>query len=181
VRGTQGPVGDRLPTVAEVDLRMLGVHRAVIDVPYLPRTTKEQEVRDHSFAHRPVVLLGSSMVGKPRLAATVIKDLYADRPILIPDDATALTTLDETGQLPIQPADQLRPSEWDILRVFEKVLLDRDRLSAEDLARAAPDAEVLERIARVGIGEYVGAGQHILDQLTLGVQSHPLGYALLRD
>jgi TPR repeat protein len=57
---------------------------------------------------------------------------------------------------------------------------DRDRPSDEDLTRAVPDAEIRDRITRVGIGEYVGAGQHIADQLDLGAQSHPLGYALVR-
>jgi TPR repeat protein len=57
---------------------------------------------------------------------------------------------------------------------------DRDRPSEEDVVRAVPDGEVRERISRVGIGEYVGAGQHIADRLALGAQSHPLGYALVR-
>jgi hypothetical protein len=95
LRGTRGSAGDRLLTVAEADLRMLGVRRAVIDVPYLPRATKEQEVRDPLCGQRPVVLLGSSMVGKTRLAAAVVKDLYPDRPIHIPDNATVL--VDWTG------------------------------------------------------------------------------------
>jgi uncharacterized protein len=81
-----------------------------------------------------------------------------------------------------QPTDQLRPPEWDVLIFFDKVTLDRDldRPSDEDLARAVPDVELRDRITRVGIGEYVGAGQHVADQLVLGAQSHPLGYALVR-
>jgi TPR repeat protein len=81
-----------------------------------------------------------------------------------------------------QPTNQLRPPEWDSLNVFEKVTLDRDRdrPNDEELARAVPDPEIRERIARVGIGEYVGAAQHITDQLALGAQSHLLGYALVR-
>ncbi|MGB6161956.1 MAG: tetratricopeptide repeat protein [Pseudonocardiaceae bacterium] len=227
VRGTKGPAGARLPTVAEVDLRTLRVHPAVIDVPYLPRRAKEREVRERLRAGRPVLLVGSSMVGKTRLAAAVIRDLYPDRLLLIPDTPTAPAALDEADRLPkadhviwlddldqyltgggltaglimrlaernavvatlrarewdrLQPTDQLRPPEWDALRVFEKVTLDRDRdlPSDEDVARAVPDVAVRERITRVGIGEYVGAGQRIVDQLALGVQSHPLGYALVR-
>jgi hypothetical protein len=68
-----------------------------------------------------------------------------------------------------QPTDQLRSPEWDALSVFEKVTLDRDRdrPSDEDLTRVVPDAEVRDRITLVGIGEYVGADQHIADQLEL--------------
>jgi TPR repeat protein len=225
VRGTGGPVGDCLPTVAEVDLRMLRVHPAVIDVPYLHRTAKEQELRDQLCASRPVLLVGSSMVGKTRLAAAVVKDLYPDRPMLIPDTTSALAALDVADMLPcdhviwlddldrylsgdgltaglimrlaernavvatmrarewdrFRPTDQLRPPEWDALSVFERITLDRgrDRPNEDDLVRDVPDAEVRDRIVRVGIGEYVGAGQHIADQLALGAQSHPLGYALV--
>ena len=80
-----------------------------------------------------------------------------------------------------QPTDLLRPPEWDALSVFEKVTLDRDRdrPNDEDLARAVPDVEVRDRISRIGIGEYVGSGQHIVDRLSLGAQAHPLGYALV--
>jgi hypothetical protein len=99
LRGTQGSGGDRLPVVAEVDLRMLRVHPAVIDVPYLHRTLKEEEVRKHLMANRPVLLVGSSMVGKTRLAAVVVRDLYPDRHILIPDSANALTVLSWTRQI----------------------------------------------------------------------------------
>jgi hypothetical protein len=226
VRGTHGPSGDRLRTVAETDLRMLRVHRAVMDLPYLHRRAKEQEVREHFLARRPVLLVGSSMVGKTRLAAALVRELYADRPVLIPDTTTALAALDEADMLPgdhviwlddldrhlsggsltaglimrlaernavvatlrarewdrLQPTDQLRPPEWDALSVFEMVTLDRDRdrPSDKDLVRAVPDAEVRDRITRVGVGEYVGAGQQIVDQLALGAQCHPLGYALVR-
>lgn len=166
------------------------------------------------------------MVGKTRLAAAVVKHLYLDRPILIPDTTSALITLDEAGMVlrdhviwlddvdrylgvggltaglimrlaernavvatlrarewdRFQPTDQLRPPEWDVLSVFKKVTLDRDRdrPNGKDLTRAVPDAKVRDRIARVGIGEYVGGGLHIADQLALGAQSHPLGYALVR-
>jgi tetratricopeptide (TPR) repeat protein len=226
VRGTRGRAGDRLPTAAEVDLRMLRIHTAVIDVPYLHRTAKEEEVREQLCAGQSVLLVGSSMVGKTRLAAAVVKDLYPHRPILIPDTATALAALDEADMLPgdhviwlddldrylsgddltaglvmrlaernavvatlrarewdrFQPTDWLRPPEWDVLSVFEKVTLDRDRdrPNEEDLMRAVPDVEIRDRINRVGIGEYVGAAQHIADQLSLGAQSHPLGFALVR-
>ena len=225
VLATGGAAGDRLPTVGAVDLRTLGVHAAVEDIPYVPRPNKERDVREHLLAERPVLLVGSSMVGKTRLAAEVVQDLYSDRPIVIPDTATALADLDRadvvlrnhviwlddldrfltgggvTGGLVqrlardnivvatlrarewgrLQPTDQLRPPAWDVLTIFEMVTLDRDRdqPNAEDLATAVPDAEVRDRIGRIGIGEYVGAAQHIADRLSLGAQSHPLGYALV--
>ncbi|WP_370964710.1 tetratricopeptide repeat protein [Amycolatopsis sp. cg9] len=80
-----------------------------------------------------------------------------------------------------QPTDQLRPPEWDVLRLFNLVLLDRDldRPTEEDLRRAIPDEDIRGRIIRIGIGEYVGAAQHVLDQLAVGKNASPLGYALV--
>ncbi len=80
-----------------------------------------------------------------------------------------------------QPTDELRPPEWDVLRLFELVVLDRDRdrPAEEDLRRAIPDDEIRERIARTGIGEYVGAAQRIRELLMLGENANPLGYALV--
>jgi hypothetical protein len=40
------------------------------------------------------------MVGKTRLAAAVVRDLYPDRPMFIPDNTKALAVLDEADMLP---------------------------------------------------------------------------------
>jgi TPR repeat protein len=225
LRGTRGASGNRLPAVADVDLRTLRVHQAVVDVPYLPRPAKEQEVADRLTAGRPVLLIGSSMVGKTRLAAEVVKRLYPDRPILVPEPPAGLADLDRENLIPrghviwlddldrflggggltagavdrlagdnaviatlrakewdrYQPTDELRPAQWDVLTSFEKVTLDRERdqPSTEHLERAIPDPKTRERIRRFGIGEYVGAAQHIRDQLELGAQTNPIGHALV--
>jgi len=80
-----------------------------------------------------------------------------------------------------QPTDHLRPPEWEVLRQFELVTLDRERdqPAEEDLRRAIPNDEIRERITRIGIGEYVGAAQLVRDQLALGEHANPLGYALV--
>ncbi|WP_257919491.1 tetratricopeptide repeat protein [Amycolatopsis iheyensis] len=78
-----------------------------------------------------------------------------------------------------QPTDQLRPPEWDVLRLFELVVLDRsrDRPADDDLRSAIPDDDLRERITRIGIGEYVAAAQRVRERLD--VQDDPLGYALV--
>jgi tetratricopeptide (TPR) repeat protein len=80
-----------------------------------------------------------------------------------------------------QPTDQLRLPEWDVLRLFEVVTLDRrdDGPADEDLRRAFPDPDVRARIARTGIGEYAGAAQHVRHRLTTGAHANPLGHALV--
>jgi hypothetical protein len=212
-------------TVTELSLDDLRVHTAVVDIPYLSRPAKEREVGEHLRARRPVLIVGPSMVGKTRLAATSVGQVLLDTPLLLPDAPTALADLDKADIMPdrhviwlddlerflisggvtagliqrlrasnwivatlrahewdrFQPTDQLRPPEWDVLRLFERVSLDRDRDRPDegDLRRAVPDEEVRERIARTGIGEYVGAAQHVRDQITVGEHANPLGYALV--
>ncbi|HEU5475826.1 MAG TPA: tetratricopeptide repeat protein [Actinophytocola sp.] len=223
--GTDARIGDKLPVVADIDLQALRVHAAVVDVPYIPRRSKEREVADHLRAQRPVLIVGSSMVGKTRLAVEVVKDLFPERPVLIPDSPTSLAELDKADMVlrdhviwlddldrflagnaltpglitrlaaqncivatirarewdRFRPTDQLRPPEWDLLIAFCKVTLDRDRdrPADDDILRAIPDPQVRERIINIGIGEYVGATQHVADQITLGAHYNPLGYALL--
>ncbi|GAB2998933.1 tetratricopeptide repeat protein [Saccharothrix stipae] len=210
--------------VADADLRVLRAHPAVVDVPYLPRPAKEAEVAGHLREGRPVVLVGPSMVGKTRLAAQVVKDLHPDRPILIPDSATALVELDKANIAPtdhvvwlddldrfltagltpglirrlaaantviatlrakewdrLQPTDRIRPPEWDVLQVFQRVTLDRDRDRPDEdaLAEAVPDPTDRDRIERIGIGEYVGAAHHIRERIELGRDASPVGFALV--
>lgn len=211
--------------VSDMSLTDLRVHNAVVDVPYLPRAAKEREVGDHLRARRPVMIVGPSMVGKTRLAAVAVEQVLPDKPLLLPDTATALSDLDKAditlqgnviwlddlerflaggGLTPglvhrlcesnwlvatlrahewdrFQPTDQLRSPEWDVLRLFELVSLDRDRdrPADEDLRRAVPDEDIRERIVRIGIGEYVGAAQHIREHLQVGDNVNPLGYALV--
>ena len=93
IQGTRGPHGSELPTVAQLGMDELGVHRAVLTVPYIHRD-KESNIRKLLMAGHPVLLVGSSMVGKTTTAATVIKDLYDDRRIVVPDSKDALAALD---------------------------------------------------------------------------------------
>jgi len=68
-----------------------------------------------------------------------------------------------------------------VLAGFELVTLDRDRdrPADHDLRQAIPDRVTRERVARIGVGEYVGAAQQVRDRLELGAQASPLGYALV--
>jgi hypothetical protein len=93
VQASHGPAGGDLPTVGAVDLATLRVHTAVVDVPYLARDD-ELQLRELLRQGRPALLVGSSMVGKTRMAAEVVKDLFPERPILIPDSKKALAALD---------------------------------------------------------------------------------------
>jgi tetratricopeptide (TPR) repeat protein len=220
-------ISDQLPTVEMVDLGAR-THRAVIAIPYIERD-READVRAHLRAGRPVLLVGSSMVGKTRMAAEVVKSLFSGWPVVIPDSKTALADLNgadvqlrdsvvwlddidrligadgitdgavrhlanagnviigtiragEYDRYRYTPTDQLRPPEWDVISVFERVFIHRS-LSEEEQGRlsdALGNPEIQERILRVGIGEYVGAAELINEALLLGPSVNSVGYGLVK-
>ena len=90
--GTRGFAGEILPVAAEADLATR-VHRAVLEIPYICRDA-EAEVRLHLSAGTPVLLVGSSMVGKTRMASRLIQEMFPDRGVVIPDTREALASLD---------------------------------------------------------------------------------------
>ena len=213
----------RVRDMADLDAR---VHRAVLPIPYIRRDV-EGEAQRYLESGRPVLLVGSSMVGKTQMAATLIRGMFAERGIVIPDSIGALAALDAAdialrgsviflddidrligpggvtdGTLrrlvtagnalvgtiratqydSYQPTDQLRPPEWDVLCVFERVFVTRalSKTEADRLTAAVSDSDVRERIIRTGLGEYVGAAEHIEEALRLGPSVSPAGQALVR-
>ena len=82
----------------------------------------------------------------------------------------------------LQPSDQLRLPEWDVLSVFEHVFIRRDlsEKEQEQLAHTVADLDIQNRIRTVGLGEYVGAARQVAEALKLGAAgTDPLGYALV--
>ena len=69
------------------------VHQSVLPIPYIHRDD-EDAVRAQLRAGNPVLLIGSSMVGKTRMAVQVIAEEFGSRPVAIPDSKTALADLD---------------------------------------------------------------------------------------
>jgi tetratricopeptide (TPR) repeat protein len=198
----------------------------VVPIPYVQRDV-EEEVRDYLRSGRPVLLVGSSMVGKTRMAVRLIKELFPDRGILIPDSMDALAALDAAdaslrelvvflddinrligsegitdgtlrqlvtaGNIVIgtiraaeydryQPTDQFRPTEWDVVSVFERVMLSRELSTGEEdrLTSAVSDRELRQRITTTGLGEYVGGAERVKDVLQTGPSASPAGYALIQ-
>lgn len=208
--------------VADLDVRVV---RAVVDLPYIRRDV-ESEIRADLAAGQPVLLVGPSMVGKTRIAATLIKEMLPTRDLLTPDSKDALVSLAATaatlrdsviflddvdrligaggitqsafrrlaeGNVIIgtirarvydayQPTDLLRPLEWDVLSMFERVFVSRNLSPAEQerLGEVVVDAGTRERILRTGIGEYVGAAGRISEALRLGPSASPVGLALVQ-
>jgi tetratricopeptide (TPR) repeat protein len=217
-----GLPGDDGSLVADLDVR---VTRAVFDLPYIRRDV-ESEIRADLAFGQPVLLVGPSMVGKTRIAATVIKEMLPARDLLTPGSKDALVSLgvsaatlrdkviflDDVDRLigaggitqpafrrlaegnvvigtiravaydMYQPMDLLRPPEWDVLSMFERVFVSRNLSPAEQgrLRDVVDDASTRERILRTGIGEYVGAADRISEALRLGPSVSPVGFALVQ-
>jgi len=89
----------RLPLVREVDLvDDLDVHRPVVEIGYVDRDL--EAIATQALAeHRPLLVVGHSMAGKSRMAAELIRRLYPDVPIFLPDAGTALTELAAAGAI----------------------------------------------------------------------------------
>ena len=92
LQGTTGAGGGELPTAGTADLAAR-VHQSVLLIPYIHRD-EEETIRAHLRARRPLLLIGSSMVGKTRMAAWVIAEEFGSWPVAIPDSKTALRDLD---------------------------------------------------------------------------------------
>jgi hypothetical protein len=90
LQGTTGRALPRVRDMADLDAR---VHRAVLPIPYIRRDV-EGEAQRYLESGRPVLLVGSSMVGKTQMAATLIRAMFADRGIVVPDSISALAALD---------------------------------------------------------------------------------------
>ena len=92
LQGTTGAGGRKLPTAGTADLEAR-VHQTVLPIPYIHRD-EEDTIRAYLRAGRPVLLIGSSMVGKTKMAARVIAEEFGSWPVAIPDSKTALADLD---------------------------------------------------------------------------------------
>ncbi len=92
LQGTTGADGSILPAAGSADLEAR-VHQTVLAVPYIHRD-EEEAIRAFLRAGRPVLLIGSSMVGKTKMAARVIAEDFGSWPVAIPDSKIALADLD---------------------------------------------------------------------------------------
>ena len=88
VRGRTG----WLPQVRDVSDSQLRVHASRLEVPYIARD-KQAEVDSALFARQPLLIVGHSMAGKTRMAASRVRALFPDALLLAPLPGVALREL----------------------------------------------------------------------------------------
>jgi tetratricopeptide (TPR) repeat protein len=89
----QGVTSNALPLVKEATDLDAHVARAVLPIPYIHRDV-EDEARRCLSSGRPLLLVGSSMVGKTHMAVVLVRDMFPEYGVMIPDKMEALTALD---------------------------------------------------------------------------------------
>ena len=86
--GTAG----RLRTVGETGWDEFRVQPAAVELGYIPRDM-QQELHNRLVEGRPVLVVGHSMSGKTRMAYEVVRELYHDWPVWIPERPDGLAQL----------------------------------------------------------------------------------------
>jgi hypothetical protein len=132
---------EQLLTVRTVSLDGAGVHRALVEVPYVQRDA-EREVTRTLGEHGRVLIVGFGLQGKSRLALHVAQQLFAEHAFLKPNDGKAL------HQLMVQGHRPQRVLVW--LDRLERFLADG--LSGDDLDTFCRDGNVA--VATIGSGAY---------------------------
>jgi len=88
-----------LPLVKDVSLNRMGVNAAIVEVDYVPRDKEVDAVRILQ-AGKPLLVVGHSMAGKTRMCAEVVRHLYPDWPLVLPERGESLIALADEGGTP---------------------------------------------------------------------------------
>ena len=173
LQGTTGPHGSKLPTVATADLEAR-VKPSVLPIPYIHRD-EEETIRTDLHARQPVLLIGSSMVGKTKMAARVIAEEFGPWPVAIPDSKTGLADLDakdaglQNSVIWLDAIDRLIGANGITDGALRRlVAAGRGAGAAGGRRRRPGDPVIRARITTVGLGKYVGGTTQVAEALKLG-------------
>ncbi|WP_408650757.1 tetratricopeptide repeat protein, partial [Jatrophihabitans sp.] len=86
----------RFRTVGETGWDEFRVQPAAVELRYIPRDV-QQELLDRMVEGRPVLIVGHSMSGKTRMAYEVVRHLYSDWQVWIPERPDGLARLMASG------------------------------------------------------------------------------------
>jgi hypothetical protein len=184
----------RLRTVGGLSLTDFGVHRAHVEVDYQPRA-READVVAALAEGRPVRVVGSSMAGKTRMSAQVLRDHYRDWPVVVPVPPRGLVDLVEGGGLPtrvvvwLDDLDRYLPDGGLPVEVLDRVVHAGCRVVATMRASANQqyqgdggprprEAELLERMEIVRLSDDPAERQQLAAGLESAIRDGVLRYGL---
>lgn len=85
----------------DIPLNAWGVHESRVNVAYLHRDA-EDEAKQAIALLKPVLILGSSMAGKTRMAAELVRELFPDKHVFMPDPPDGVANIVNAGDMPRQ-------------------------------------------------------------------------------
>ena len=159
----------RLRPVCEVSDEDLRVHTSRVDVPYIARD-KQREVDGALLARRPLLIVGHSMAGKTRLAASRVRALCPNAALLAPlrvadlrafvenrlEFADTVVWLDDLERF-LTGENWLDPGLLDVLVASGAYVVATIRRHALEVYRPSdevrpPQWETISRFTRVDLG-----------------------------
>lgn len=98
---TSGPESMAGLAATDIPLNTWGVHESRVNVDYLRRDA-EEEAKQAIALLKPVLILGSSMAGKTRMAAELVRELFPDKHVFMPDPPDGVANIMNAGDMPRQ-------------------------------------------------------------------------------
>lgn len=89
------------PLVKSISLRTWGVHQSLKPSQYLRRNAEDQFLAALAES-KPVLVIGSSMAGKTRMAAQLVTENFPDKQALIPDAPDGVAKFMNAGGVPTE-------------------------------------------------------------------------------
>lgn len=194
---TNGPSSGVAPVSKDIPLSTWRVHASQLQVPYLPRDAQGEAAKALELL-KPVLILGSSMAGKTRMAAELVQELFPNRHVFMPDAPDGVANIMNAGDMPRHhvvwlddlerylPESKNLKARWiEDLQENENVIIATMRTTfyeafmlGQDQSRAQWD--ILQRFTRVHLTDTLSEGKRLAslsasEQLRKGILDHGLG------
>ncbi|RKR12710.1 tetratricopeptide repeat protein [Arthrobacter oryzae] len=181
----------------DIPLNAWGVHESRVNVAYLRRDA-EDEVKQALALLKPVLILGSSMAGKTRMAAELVQELFPDNQVFMPDPPDGLANIMNAGDMPrqhvvwlddleryLQDSKNLKTRWIDDLQKTENVVIATMRANLFEAFMPNSDQprtqwEILQCFARVYLTDESSESHRLASlsgntQLSKGILDYGLG------
>lgn len=194
---TSGPESMLGPAAKNIPLSTWGVHNAQVRIPYLHRDA-EDEARKAIALLQPLLILGSSMAGKTRMAAELVQELFPEKHVFMPDPPDGFANIMNAGEMPkqhvvwlddleryLQDSKNLKARWIEDLQKNENVVVATMRATSYEAFMPSSDQprtqwETLQCFTKVHLTDQASESQRLAalsgnPQVSKGVLDHGLG------